>query len=168
MKTVKVRVCLDLLVEMFRKGQRLPAEVIEGLPEKGKLDIEVASVDHPHKELILVIEGEEIPETKGKKTPEQKITYQQRWAKPNSEGKIPKDEYEEFWKQLVENPDGTINMEKLMNELSDYSALMDNANKVYYAVTGGRLSKPGTDPQVVIDLAEERTQEAIQEAIEDL
>lgn len=52
--------------------------------------------------------------------------------------------YEEFWKDIVENEDGTLNKDQVMRELSDYSMVMDNCSRAYYAMTDGIISKPNT------------------------
>ena len=54
------------------------------------------------------------------------------------------EEYEEFWKDIVENEDGTLNKDQIMRELSDYSMVMDNCAKAYYTMTNGRISKQNT------------------------
>ncbi len=75
--------------------------------------------------------------------------------------------YQEFWKDIVENPDGTLNIEQVKKELSDYSMVMDIASKVYCSITRGRISKPNTNAdciiQVVEDLQQDDTQKAIKE-----
>lgn len=48
-------------------------------------------------------------------------------------------DYEEFWKRLVENKDGTLNLDQIKRELSDYKFLMEHASSVYCELTG--LSK---------------------------
>lgn len=63
--------------------------------------------------------------------------------------------YEEFWQEIVENPDGSINMDQLKRELFDFSTLMHNISLVYEHVTGGMISKPLTDPDVVIQQADD-------------
>lgn len=72
--------------------------------------------------------------------------------------------FEDFWRELVENPDGTLNRGQIMRELHDYRVVMEEASKAYCDVTGGRLSKPNTAAIHIIDAVEERTQEAIKEA----
>lgn len=55
-----------------------------------------------------------------------------------------KEEYEEFWKDIVENKDGTLNKDQVMRELSDYSMVMDNCARAYCLMTNGRISKQNT------------------------
>jgi hypothetical protein len=38
--------------------------------------------------------------------------------------------YEDFWKEIVENKDGSLNKLQIMKELYDYSNVMDNCSKV--------------------------------------
>jgi len=52
--------------------------------------------------------------------------------------------YQEFWKDIVENKDGTLNKEQVKKELFDYSMVMDNCSSAYSEMTGGEISKPNT------------------------
>ena len=54
------------------------------------------------------------------------------------------EEYEDFWKGIVENEDGTLNKDQVMRELSDYSMVMDNCAKAYCLMTHQRISKQNT------------------------
>ncbi len=54
------------------------------------------------------------------------------------------EEYEEFWKDIVENEDGTLNKDQVMRELSDYSMVMDNCARAYSLMTKQRISKQNT------------------------
>ena len=57
-------------------------------------------------------------------------------------------------------------------ELADFSMVVDHCSRIYDEVTGGRVSKPNTLPEVVIgianDLERERTDEAVREETEEL
>ena len=53
-------------------------------------------------------------------------------------------EYEEFWKDIVENEDGSLNKDQVMRELSDYSMIIDNCTKAYMIMSDGMISKPHT------------------------
>lgn len=53
-------------------------------------------------------------------------------------------DYEEFWKSIVENEDGTINKEQLKKELSDYLMIMDNCTRAYMLCSRGNISYPNT------------------------
>lgn len=52
--------------------------------------------------------------------------------------------YETFWKQIVENEDGTLNKDQVMRELADYSMIMDNCTNAYDTMTDGMISIPNT------------------------
>jgi len=54
------------------------------------------------------------------------------------------EEYEDFWKGIVENEDGTLNKDQVMRELSDYSMVMDNCARAYCLMTHQRISKQNT------------------------
>ncbi len=55
-----------------------------------------------------------------------------------------KKEYEDFWKEIVENEDGTLNKDQVMRELSDYSMVMSNCALAYCEMTNQRISKQNT------------------------
>lgn len=55
-----------------------------------------------------------------------------------------KEEYEDFWKEIVENEDGTLNKDQVMRELADYSMVMDNCASAYCTMTKQRISKQNT------------------------
>lgn len=73
-----------------------------------------------------------------------------------------KKDYEEFWKDIVENKDGSLNKDAVMRELSDYSMLLDFVPKVYMEVTGGRVSKTNTTPDAVIGAFIDHLQEVVE------
>ena len=58
------------------------------------------------------------------------------------------------------NPDGSLNVEQVKKELTDFKSVMDNVSVVYMTLTGGRISKILTEPQVVIELAKEHFRDA--------
>lgn len=82
------------------------------------------------------------------------------------------DNYNEFWKEIVENPDGTLNKEQIMKELSDFSMLIVNLSKLYSYISGNRASYPTIKPEVVLELFEEELKEqydlGYQDATDDL
>ena len=57
-------------------------------------------------------------------------------------------EWTEFWQEIIA-PDGEISLSQLKRELADFSTLIENASLVYDHATGGRVSKPMTDPEAV-------------------
>lgn len=81
--------------------------------------------------------------------------------------KTPEENWKEFWKDLCTNKDGSINLEAIKNELSDYSFLLDQVPLVYDSVTGGRISKPNTYAFEVIAQADERWNEGYDQGYKD-
>jgi len=68
------------------------------------------------------------------------------------------EEYNSFWKSVVENNDGTINMEQLKKELADYSLLMKNMSELFCLITGGRISKQNTMAYVIASIYDDELQ----------
>lgn len=56
----------------------------------------------------------------------------------------------EFWRDIVYNPDGTLNETAILNELADYKFILDQVPIVYTHITGGFLSKLMYDARTVI------------------
>ena len=73
--------------------------------------------------------------------------------------------YKSIFKEIVENPDGTLNLDKVMRELADYAILLENASRVYCAVTNYRISMPSTASEAVIAEYEDCLTEMIDEEI---
>lgn len=63
--------------------------------------------------------------------------------------------FEEFWKKIVCNPNGSLNIEQVKKELFDYYSMMEEVTKVYFRITGGMISKVNTKSDCVIAEAEE-------------
>jgi len=64
-------------------------------------------------------------------------------------------EFDSYWKDIVLNEDGTVNLDQVKRELSDYSMVMEIASEVYGNITNGNISKPNTNADVIIDVANE-------------
>lgn len=60
--------------------------------------------------------------------------------------------FQEFWKYLVCNEDGSLNTIAVKNELSDYRFMLEQVQKVYSEVTGGRLSYPTYEAETVLQI----------------
>lgn len=65
-------------------------------------------------------------------------------------------EYQEFWKDIVENEDGTLNKEQVKKELCDFSMVMDNCTKAYVEMTCNNISKPNTKFFEVLGIFQEK------------
>lgn len=57
--------------------------------------------------------------------------------------------YEDFWKPIICNEDGTINEEQLAKELFDFHESISNVAVAYNHVAG--VSKITTDPGFIMD-----------------
>lgn len=64
--------------------------------------------------------------------------------------------YQEFWKDIVENEDGTLNVEQVKKELADYSMVMDNCSSAYEEMTCCEISKPNTYFSEVLGIFQEK------------
>jgi hypothetical protein len=76
--------------------------------------------------------------------------------------------YEEHWKPIVENEDGTLNKDQVARELHDALTLQSSLVEIYCEVSGGAVSKPFTLPSVVISMYQDSLTEAADEAVNEL
>lgn len=81
--------------------------------------------------------------------------------------KTVEEEYNDFWKDIVENPDGSLNVEQVKKELSDYSFLLHGIPLIYGEVTGGMEGEPNTMPEAVIRRFNDHVTKLLDEAIEE-
>lgn len=58
--------------------------------------------------------------------------------------------YNSLFKDIVENPDGSLNKDQVMRELGDYARFMETAAIVYEHVTGGAISKINTLAECIV------------------
>ena len=72
--------------------------------------------------------------------------------------------WEDFWRDIVCNKDGTLNLEQIKKELYDFSIALEEVPKVYDALTGGKISKINTLHDVVISVAEDYFSELSEES----
>lgn len=79
----------------------------------------------------------------------------------------PQERWDNFWKDILELPDGSIDVEQLKKELSDFSQLMYSVSIIMDEVTGGMVSNPLTDPDVVISLHNDYVNRMCEEYVED-
>ncbi|QZA69566.1 hypothetical protein 035JT004_67 [Bacillus phage 035JT004] len=56
--------------------------------------------------------------------------------------------YESYWKNIVEKPNGELDIDKVKRELADYRTMLEEVPAVYEEVSG--LTKPLTRADVVI------------------
>ncbi|MED1863345.1 hypothetical protein P4V41_07735 [Fictibacillus nanhaiensis] len=62
--------------------------------------------------------------------------------------------YDEFWKDLVENEDGSLNLDQVKRELADFRLLIQEVPKVYEELTG--LSKPLTRAEAILSIVNDK------------
>lgn len=63
--------------------------------------------------------------------------------------------FEEFWRPLLCDGDGNIDLEAVKLELYDYRIVLQEVSKVYDHITNGKFSKPNTAHEYIIDAVEE-------------
>lgn len=76
------------------------------------------------------------------------------------------EEWDTFWAPIVA-PNGRLDRHKVALELADYSMVMAGAAKVYYEITGGRISKPNTEPSAVLSVANDVDNEIWEQVLAD-
>lgn len=76
-----------------------------------------------------------------------------------------RNETDSFWLEIIEDPDGSLNKEAILNELADYSHLMTQASLVYENLTG--LSKTTYFADTIISKAEEEQSRHAKECAKD-
>jgi hypothetical protein len=76
--------------------------------------------------------------------------------------------YDSFWKEIVENNDGSLNVDQVKKELFDFKNMMENVPKVFLHVTGGMISKPNTKADAVIQAFNEYVEDMIDVYTKDL
>jgi hypothetical protein len=69
----------------------------------------------------------------------------------------------EFWRPIICNEDGSINLEQLKLELCDAANFMGFAASVYDHATGGRCTKVNTLPSVVKALIDDHITEVCED-----
>jgi hypothetical protein len=75
--------------------------------------------------------------------------------------------WNEFWKELVTDENGNLDIEKVKCELADFSMLLHWVPRVYLHVTGGKVSKPNTWPSVVCSVHDDAVNDLVQEALDE-
>lgn len=75
------------------------------------------------------------------------------------------EDFEKFWRGIVLNEDGSLNVDQTKKELADFHFIMREVPKVYLHITGHRMSKPMYHAEAVIAEADDHLQELINEAV---
>jgi hypothetical protein len=76
--------------------------------------------------------------------------------------------WNEFWAEICLNPDGSVNLDQVQRELSDFREMMNSVSTVYDHLTKGRISKPNTCAKVVIQEVEALQQQEVDEAVKEV
>jgi len=63
--------------------------------------------------------------------------------------------WENFWKEIVVDDDGNINLDQVKRELSDFKMLMSSTSEIIGEITNGLLSYPNYPARTVLNLFEE-------------
>jgi len=66
----------------------------------------------------------------------------------------PEEIWENKWKDILTDPDGSINLEKLKLELADFEALIGRMAHLTYEITDGLLSYPTYTVEAILDAKE--------------
>ncbi len=64
--------------------------------------------------------------------------------------------YQDFWKEIICDNNGNIDIEQVKKELCDYYKILQEVPKVYCEITGGLLSKPLYDAETVLQVFRDR------------
>jgi len=75
--------------------------------------------------------------------------------------------YKTFWEDIIQNPDGSVNLEQLKKELADYKFILDNVGKVYCHITDNTLSYANYKAEDVIAMADDCFNKTLQEELTD-
>ncbi|MDF7810718.1 hypothetical protein [Hymenobacter sp. YC55] len=96
----------------------------------------------------------------------------QKLFKPVAKTPVEKSNFErvwnDFWKDICTNPNGSINLEQVKRELADYHGILEEVSKVYDTLTRGNISKPNTLASAVIAEVERIHQEELDELEKEL
>ncbi len=76
-------------------------------------------------------------------------------------------DYQEFWKEIVENEDGTLDIEQVKKELSDFKYFIVNIPKSYDNITDGYISKHMTNIRHIIDRVNKRIEDSYNKGYND-
>lgn len=58
--------------------------------------------------------------------------------------------WQEFWKDIVCDENGNVDLEQIKKELCDFRFMMNEVPKVYSEITGGLLSYPTYEAETVL------------------
>lgn len=79
----------------------------------------------------------------------------------------PQEGWDNFWKDILVLPDGSIDVEQLKKELADFSQLIRNVPEIYMTATGGMISNPLTTQDAVLSVIGDYLSETYDEGYEE-
>ncbi len=75
--------------------------------------------------------------------------------------------YQDWWKDQLEDSEGNLIKEKIMEVLWNYSKLEEEVSRVYFEITNGKISKPNTDSSAVICVYEDEMNSTFEELLKE-
>lgn len=87
--------------------------------------------------------------------------------KQDAQATVDKD-FKELWENLIINKDGSINLEAVKRELSDYRVLMHNASEVYNHITNGKITNTTTMGRDIIVAADDKYSKQLKKETKEL
>lgn len=85
-----------------------------------------------------------------------------------SDSDIEREAFVEAWvTEELTTPDGSLDRSKIVNELFDYSILLDEVPLVYMDISDGKVSQVNTHTQVLVDMLHDRIEAARAEGYSD-
>lgn len=86
--------------------------------------------------------------------------------KPRSNKEV-NDNYDYFWKEIVENPNGSINFAQLKKELMDYTDMIHRMSTLTCEVTRNRLSYPTYSVKTILGVMNEVKEDELAEQMQE-
>lgn len=81
-------------------------------------------------------------------------------------GRDPERDWIEFWEDICTTDTGDLDLAQIKKELSDFRMVMGQVSLVYDHITGGKITKPNTEAETVIAMADDEFDERLNEALE--
>lgn len=75
--------------------------------------------------------------------------------------------WERFWKDIILNENGEVDIEQLKKELADFHHMMEQIPVIYMRMTGGMLSKTGYWAEQILSLNNQEIDKAYQSGYDD-
>lgn len=76
--------------------------------------------------------------------------------------------FEEFWKGIVYDEQGNLNLDQIKKELHDYHYMLEQVPKVYCAITNSTLSYPNYPAETVISVYEACLNEVVEQEVKEI